>query len=130
GDEYAPEAVLAGDHDAQVPEPDVVEVRVEVKAGRVVEQAKEVEVVGCRVARHGRVKEKAFADVDPTEELPVAVELRLHHPVRGGGWESVEKFVQFLRAEHRQHHALLEVPPAAIDAHALAHQRLATVASD
>src|SRR5262249_854182 len=112
------------------PEADVVQLRFEVEASRLVQQAKEVKVVGRRVGRHGSVEEEAFADVDPSEELPVALELGLHDAVRGGWWEALEERVQLLRPQHGEHHALVEVPPAAVDAHAAAHQRLAAVAAD
>ena len=82
GDEHAPLAVLAGDHDAQIPEANVVELGMKVEAGRLVQQGEEVEVVGGGVLGHRRVEEEALADVDAAEELPVALELRLHAPGR------------------------------------------------
>ena len=45
GDEDAAVAVLARHHDAQVPEADVVELDLELEAGRLLQQAVEVEVV-------------------------------------------------------------------------------------
>src|SRR5712691_5848221 len=96
GDEHAPQAVLAGDHNAQVPEANVIELRLELKAGGGVKQAEKVELVRCSVAWHRCVEEEPLAYIDAAEELPVTLELRLHHPIRCGWREPVEKFVQFL----------------------------------
>ena len=81
-------------------------------------------------ARHRRVEEPALADVDAAEELPVALQVRVQHAVGRALGEALEAFVQLARAEHGQHHALVEVGAAALDAELLAHQRAAAVAAD
>jgi len=63
------------------------------------------------------------ADVDPAEELPVALQFGLHHPIGGRGREAIQEFMQLLGAENGQQHALVEVASATIDAHAPADQR-------
>ena len=73
------------------------------------------------------MEKEPLAHVDAAEELPVALELGLHDPVGRGRREALEELVQLPRAEDRQHHALVEVAPATVDAHALPHQRLAAI---
>src|SRR5437773_1609203 len=105
GDEHATLAVLAGQHDAQVPEANVVELGMEVEARRLMEQSQEVEVVRRAVFGQGCMKEEPLAHVDAAEELPVALQLRLHDSVSCGRREAVEELVQLLRAEDGQHHS-------------------------
>ena len=131
GDEHAADLVLLGDRDAQVPEADVVELGLERKAGRLLQQPVEIEIVPRGVLRHRRMEEEALADVDPAEELPVAVQVRVHRPVgRLRRKALAELLVQLARAEHDQHHELVEVVAAARNADLLAHDGMAAVAAD
>ena len=53
------------------------------------------------------------------------------HRAVGRAWgKALEALVQFARAEHRQHHELVEIGAAARDADLLAHDRMAAVAAD
>ncbi len=76
------------------------------------------------------MKEPAFADVDTSEELPIAFQLRVQHPISGARRKALELFVQFAGAEQRQHHELIEIRAAALDAELPAHRGLAAVATD
>src|SRR5687767_1834271 len=113
-DEHAPLLVLAGSQDAEVPEADVVERGLKAEAGRLVQQAKEIEVVLPRVFRYRRMEEEALFSVDPSEELPVPLQLRLEHAVGRRARVPVEALVQLARPKDRQHHALVEVASAAV----------------
>ena len=131
GDEHAPDLVFLRDRDAQVPEPDVIELGLERKPGRLVQQGLEIEIVPRGVLRHRRVEEEALADVDPAEELPVAVEIRVHGAIdRLRRKALAELVVQLARAQHDQHHELIEVVAAARNADLLAHDGMAAVAAD
>ena len=131
GDEHAADLVSLGDRDAQVPEADVVELGLERKARRLLQQAEEIEIVPRGVLRHRRVEEEALADIDAAEELPVALEVRMHRPVdRLRRKALAELLVQLARAEHDQHHELVEVVAAPRNADLLAHDRMAAVAAD
>ena len=91
----------------------------------------EIEIVPRGVLRHRRVEEEALADVDAAEELPVAVEVRMHRAIdRLRRKALAELLVQFARAQHDQHHELIEVVAAARNADLLAHDGMAAVAAD
>ena len=108
----------------------MVELAGEREAGDALQQAVEIEIAGRGVGRHRRVEEEALADVDAAEELPVAVEVRMQHAIGRALGKALEPLVQLARAEHGQHHELVEVGAAARDADLLAHQRMAAVAAD
>ena len=76
------------------------------------------------------MEEPALADVDAAEELPVAFQVRVHHAIGGARRKALEPFVQLARAEHGQHHELVEIGAAALDADLLAHDGMAAVAAD
>ena len=73
GNEDTAGLVSVGDGDAQIPEADIVEFAGERKACHVLKQAVKVVVFARGVGRHRRMKEPALADVDPPEELPIAL---------------------------------------------------------
>ena len=77
------------------------------------------------------MEEEALADVDPAEELPVAVEIRVHGAIdRLRRKALAELVVQLARAHHDQHHELIEVVAAARNADLFAHDGMAAVAAD
>jgi hypothetical protein len=94
GDEDAPDLIVFGHRDAQVPEPDMLELAGEREAGGVPDQGMEVVVVGPGVSRHRGVEEPTLADIDPAEELPVAFQRRVQRIVGGARRETLEAFMQ------------------------------------
>ena len=54
----------------------------------------------------------------------------MHRPIGRARRKALEALVQLARAEHDQHHELVEVGAAARDADLLAHDRMAAVAAD
>ena len=81
GDEDAPDAILIGDRDAQVPEADVLELDVEFLADRRMQIAAEIEIVLRGAERHRRMEEPGGAEIDAAEELPVALQVGMQHIV-------------------------------------------------
>ena len=82
---------------------------------RPLQQAVKVVIVLGRVRRHRRMEEKPLADVDPAEELPIALQVRMHGAVGGARRKAIERIMELARAEHRQHHELVEIRSAALD---------------
>src|SRR6266851_8711407 len=121
GDEHPPDPIFAGHGDAQVPEPDVIEISMERKAGSALNQTEKVIVFRRCFARHRSVEEEAFAHVNPTKELPVALQVWVKHSIRGPVGEAFHALVQLGRTEDRQHHTLVEIRTAAIDAQLLTY---------
>ena len=76
------------------------------------------------------MEEPAFADVDAAEELPVAVQVRVHDAIGRARRKFFQRLVQVAGAEHQQHHELVEVGATALDADLIAHQRAWAVAAD
>ena len=113
-----------GDRDAQVPEPDIVKVAGEVESGRALQQAMEIIIVERRIGRHRRMEEPAFLGIDAAEELPVTVEVGMHHAISRSRRKALELLVQLARAKQREHHELIEVRAGALDADLLAHRRM------
>src|SRR5690606_33219060 len=112
---------------AEVPETYVVELGAELKAGDLLEEAVEVEVVRGGVRRYGRVEEPALADVDASEELPVALEVRVEHAIGGAFRKALEAFVKAAGTEDGEDHAAAEVCTAHLDAQAFADHRSGAV---
>ena len=77
GDEYRPRTVRIGNGKAQFPEADVIDVDGEPGADGAMQAGGEIEVLAGGAGGHGRVKEPGLAEVDPSEELPVAAEIRV-----------------------------------------------------
>src|SRR6185295_6686938 len=102
------------DGDPQVPEPHVVELAGEFESGGLLHQSVKVEAAALRARGDRRVKKPSLTDVDPPEELPVPVQLRAHDAVGGATGKAREAIVERARAEHREHHDLVEVGPAAL----------------
>src|SRR5258708_18233893 len=75
---FRSDLIFFRDRHAQVPESDVVEFGLERKAGRLVKQAHEIEIVPRRVLGHRRVEEETLADIDAAEELPDRKSTRLN----------------------------------------------------
>ena len=99
------------------------------KPADLLHQAMEVEIVLGGVGRHRGVEKPALADVDAAEELPVALQVGMHDAIGRAPGKTLKLVVQFARAKHRQHHELVEVGAAALDADLLAHHRVAAVAA-
>ena len=76
----------------------------EFEAGGILDQRLEIEGLLVGPRRHGGMKEPALADVDAAEELPIAVEIGMHHAIDRALRKALEPFVQFARAEHHQRH--------------------------
>src|SRR6185437_808486 len=127
GDEDAADAILVGDSDAQVPEPDMVEFALELEPCDAVEQAEEIVILARGAGRHGRVKEKTLADIDAAEELPIAFEFGPQHQIGRAVGKTLQPLVQLARSKHRQHHKLVEIGAAACNADLLAHDRTGAV---
>ena len=130
GDEDAPDAILIGDRDAQLPKTDVLELDVELLADRLMHEAAEIEIVLGGAERHRRMEEPGGAEIDAAEELPVTLQLRMQHVVEGLVGETFEQSVKAGRTEHQQHHQPVVVGQGLGDAGGLAHQRAAAVAAD
>jgi hypothetical protein len=73
GDEHA----AVGNGHAQVPEPDMVEFAGEREAGDLLNQAMEIEIVLGGVGRNRGVEKPPLSHVDPAEELPIALQVRM-----------------------------------------------------
>jgi hypothetical protein len=77
GNEDAADLVSLGHRDAQIPEPDIIEVAGERETGDLLQQAVKVVIVPGRIGRHRRMEKPALADVDAAEELPIAAQIRI-----------------------------------------------------
>jgi hypothetical protein len=77
GDEHAARLVPVGNGHAQVPEPDMVEFAGEREAGDLLNQAMEIEIVLGGVGRNRGVEKPPLSHVDPAEELPIALQVRM-----------------------------------------------------
>src|SRR5690348_16679044 len=131
GDKHAPNAVLCGDLDPQIPEAYMVELRAKLESGCCMQETEKVVILALSIARNRRMKKEPFANIHPTEELPVPLQFRLQHPVgRALRVPFFQAVVQLARTKHREYHSLVEVGAAAIDAHLLAHNRARSVAAD
>jgi hypothetical protein len=114
-DEDAPDLIVLGHGDAQVPEPDVLELARKREPGSLFHQRAKIEAVFRRAGRRRRVEEKSFADVDAAEKLPIAFQFRPHDAIRGALREPLERFMELAGTEHHEHHGLIEiVPPRSI----------------
>src|SRR6185503_13164789 len=71
----------------------------------------------------------SFAHVDPAEELPVALQPGTHDAVGRAVRKTLEALVQLARAKHGEHHELVEVGAASLDAKPAADEGMAAVAS-
>jgi hypothetical protein len=76
-DKHSIHAVLARDHDTQVPEADVIELRCKLETRSLLNESMKIEVVRPCTGRDGRMEEEALADIDAAEEAPEALQLRL-----------------------------------------------------
>src|SRR5947207_5388626 len=98
------------------------------KAGGFLQQSMKIVIIACRVGRHRRMEEPAFADIDSAEELPIAVKIGMNDAI-GRAWrKALELVVQLARAEQRQHHQLIKIGAAARYAGLFAHDRMRAVA--
>ena len=129
GDEHAPHLVPVGDRYAQVPEPDMVERAGEREARDFLDQTVEIEIVLGGVGGDRRMEEPPLSHVDAAEELPIAPEVRMHHPIGGARGEAFETLVKLARTKHHEHHELVEIRPAACDADLVAHDGAGAVAA-
>src|ERR1043165_2910374 len=80
--------------DAKIPEPDVIEVTGKIESRRALDQSMNVEIVGAASPRPRRMKEPGLFVIDAPEELPVAVEVRMHHPIGGTRRKSLQAPMQ------------------------------------
>src|SRR5262245_336904 len=76
------------------------------------------------------MEKEALAEVDAAEEHPVSLEIGMHRPEGRARRKTLEAFMQLARTDDREHHELVEVGAAALDADLLAHRRMAAVAPD
>ncbi len=130
-DENAPLLVAFGHRDAQIPEADMIHFAGELESRGLIHHRKEIEVLVADCGGgHRRVEKPAFANVDSAEELPVSVQLRAHDAIGRALGKALEGVMQFARAEDGQHHHLVEIGAAALDARLVAHHRIAAVAAD
>ena len=131
GNEHPADLIALGDCNAQIPETDVFELGVELKSRRLVQHAEKVEVVARCFLRHRRVEEEPLAHVDPSEELPIALQVGMHGPIgRALRITLLETLVEFSRAEYDQHHQLVEVGADPGNPDLLAHDGMAAIAAD
>src|SRR5262249_60264178 len=94
------------------------------------QQPVKVVIVPRGVRGNRRMEEPALAHIDPSEELPVAFQIRVHHAIGGAGRKTRELLVELARAEQGEHHELVEIRAAALDADLLANGGMAAVAPD
>src|SRR5262245_13079509 len=131
GDEHAADLIALGDRHAHVPVADVVVFGLKLQSDDLLDQGMDVVGLAIDLVGHRRVEEPALADVDAAEELPVALELRRQHPVgRAYREATAERLVQLARAKYGEHHELVVVVAAPLDADLLAHDGMAAVAAD
>src|ERR1700676_523450 len=104
GDKDAPAAIVIGGGDAQIPEADVLEFDIELRAYRRKKAAAEIEIIPGGAERHRRMKEPGSAEIDAAEELPVALQIGMQHVVERLVRKSLQQLVQPLRTKHQQHH--------------------------
>src|SRR5262249_50804110 len=94
GDEDAAHLVAVGGGDAQIPEAHIVELAGETESGGLLQQALKVVVVPRGVGRDRSVKKELLADVDAAEELPIALQIRMHDAVGGARRKALEPLVE------------------------------------
>ncbi len=128
-DKDAPDLILLRNRDAQVPEPHIVELARETEAGGALQQAMEVIIVARRIGRHRRVEEPALLGIDAAEELPVALEVGMHHAISGSRRKALELLVELARPKECQHHELVEIRAGTLDADLLTDGGMAAVAA-
>src|SRR6266567_6005842 len=98
------------DCDAQVPGAEVIESAREGESGGLVQQGSGLGSGNrpvVRAWRQRRMEEPAFLRVDAAEELPVTLQVGVHHPVGRARRKSPKAFTEFARAKHREYHAPL-----------------------
>src|SRR6185295_3900849 len=93
-DESAANLISLGDRDAQVPESHIVEIAGKGETGRTLQEAMKIVIVARRVSWHRRMEEPALFDIDAAEELPVALEVRMHDAIGGSRRKALELLVE------------------------------------
>src|SRR5262249_38504694 len=129
GEEDAAHLIFLCHRNTQIPEADIVELAGELEAGGLLQQPVKVVVFLGGVRRNRSVEEEPLTDVDPPEEPPEALQVRMQRTIGGARREALESLVQLARAEHCQHHELIEVRAGAGDAELAADGGMATVAA-
>ena len=73
------------------------------------------------------MEEEALFGIDAAEELPVAVQRRIHHAISRTHRKSLQSLAEFARIEDREHHKLVEVRTVTLDARPFAYDRVSAV---
>src|SRR5258708_39176196 len=103
GDEDAPAAIAIGGGKAQIPKTDMLEFDIELGACRGMDGAGKIEIVPGGSRRHRGMKEPGGAEIDPAEELPVALQIGVQHAVERLVRKSVQQPVQHLRTKYQEY---------------------------
>src|SRR6516164_6678751 len=101
GNEDAPRAIGLRNRKTQVPKADVIELYVELGAGRRIEILAKVEIVPRRARRDGSVEKPGAAEIDTAKELPVALKLGVENAVEGLAGIALQQAVQGVRTKHQ-----------------------------
>jgi hypothetical protein len=108
----------------------MLEVDIEFGTHRRVEIAAEIEIIPGGTDRHRSMEKPGGAEIDPAEELPVALQVGMQHVVKLLVGKALQQFVQPFRTKHQQHHQPVVVGMALGNAGRVAHRRAAAVAPD
>src|SRR5262245_2095304 len=92
--EDAADLISLGDRDCHVPKSDIVKFARELEAGSTLHQPVKVIVVPGRILRDRSMEEKALFGIDPAEEPPIALELRIHRTIGRARRKAFEAVVQ------------------------------------
>src|SRR5258708_15719575 len=130
GDENAPAAIVIGGGDAQIPEADVLERDVELRANGRIEIAAEIEIVPAGSERHRGMKEPGGAEIDAAKELPIALQIGMQHVVERLVRKSLQQLVKPLRTKNQQHHQPVMIGAGLGNTSGFADQRSAAIAAD
>src|SRR5262245_3914445 len=93
-DEGAVDLILLGDRDAQVPEANIIEIAGEREAGGTLQEAVDIIVVARCIGGYRRMEKPALLGIDATEELPVTIEVGMHHTISRSRRKALELLVE------------------------------------
>src|SRR5262249_28648421 len=99
GDEDAAGAIGIRDRKTEIPKADVIELHVELRAGRGIEMLAKVEIVPGRAIGDRSVKKPGGAEVHAAKELPVALKFRVENAVEGLAGIALQQAVQGVRTK-------------------------------
>ncbi len=130
GDEGTPPGILRGHGHAQIPEAHMVELGFEFETRSSLDERVNVVIVRRSVLWHGCMEELAFTNVHSPEELPVAVQVRMHGTVGSPFRKALQSLMKLFRTEDGQHHTRVEVCPRTVNPQVVADNGAATVAAN